>query len=147
MRVFKFSLLAAVLLVSVVSALPLAAGDFIRPPRGSALRAALLDVARPTFVFETSGPIEFVVAKLNVLDGWAFGAVTLQRPGGGKIDWSRTKYREDHEAGMFDPGQSFFLLRGGDAGWSVVEHAVGPTDVAWDWWRQQHRIPRSLFED
>ena len=23
--------------------------------------------------------------------------------------------------------------------------AVGPTDVAWDWWRQQHSLPQELF--
>jgi hypothetical protein len=27
-----------------------------------------------------------------------------------------------------------------------VEHAVGPTDVAWDAWRSDHHLPAALFE-
>ena len=30
-------------------------------------------------------------------------------------------------------------------GWTLVEFAVGPTDIAWDWWRQQHSLPQDLF--
>lgn len=123
------------------------AGDFHQPPKGSALRASLLDTARPTFEQETGGPIEFVITTLNVWNEWAYGDVKLQRPGGQPIDWRRTKFAEDYAQGMFDPEHNLFLLQEGGDGWTLVEYAIGPTDVAWDWWRQQHNLPMQLFQD
>jgi hypothetical protein len=103
-----------------------------QPPRGSQLRTQLLDAARPVFERETNGSIELVVRRLNVLGDWAFGDVHLQRPGGGQIDWRKTKYADDFSAGMFDPGGSFFLLRRTGTIWKVMEYSTGPTDVVWD---------------
>jgi hypothetical protein len=123
-----------------------AAQSVTQPPHGSGLRKELLDAARPTFEKETAGPIEFVVHRLNVLGGWAFGDVLLQRPGGRKIDWSKTKYAEDERNGAFDPGGAFFLLKQSGSNWTVVEFATGPTDVAWDFWREEHHLPSQLFE-
>ena len=87
------------------------------------MRGELLDAARPAFAAETGGPVEFSVRRLAVLGDWAFGDVSLQRPG----------------------GYAFFLLRKTSGGWSVAEISVGPTDVAWDWWRQKYKIPETLF--
>lgn len=116
--------------------------------RGTHLRGEILDAARPLFERETGGPVEFVVNTLNVYDVWAFANVRAQRPGGGAIDWSRTKFGEDMAHGMFDPASSFVLLRRADSGaWMLVEYAIGPTDVAWDWWRQQLDLPEALFLD
>jgi hypothetical protein len=121
------------------------AGDVHQPPKGSPLRSSILDAARPVFERETGGPVEFVVTTLNVWDTWAYGDVKLQRPGGQPIDWRRTKFAEDYAQGMFDPEHNLFLLQQGGGGWALVEYAIGPTDVAWDWWRQQNRLPAELF--
>ena len=117
-----------------------------QPPQGSPFRKELLDAARPVFEKESEGPVEFVVHRLNVMDRWAFGDVLLQRPGGRKIDWSKTKYAEDEKNGAFDSGGSFFLLKRSGANWTVAEFATGPTDVAWDSWRQDYHLPSRLFE-
>jgi hypothetical protein len=117
-----------------------------QPPQGTRLRKELLDAARPVFEKETEGPVEFVVHRLNVMDGWAFGDVFLQRPGGRKIDWSKTKYAEEERNGAFDSGGCFFLLKRSGANWTVVEFVTGPTDVAWDAWRQDRHLPSQLFE-
>ena len=123
-----------------------AAQSVTQPPQGSRLRKELLDAARPVFERETEGPVEFVVHRLNVMDGWAFGDVSLQRPGGGRINWSKTKFAEAEKYGAFDPGGSFFLLKHSGSNWTVVEFATGPTDVAWDSWRQDRQLPGQLFE-
>jgi hypothetical protein len=117
-----------------------------QPPQGSRLRKELLDAARPVFERETDGPVEFVVHRLNVMGEWAFGDVFLQRPGGGRIVWSKTKFAEAEKYGAFDPGGSFFLLKQSGSNWTVVEFATGPTDVAWDSWRQDRHLPGQLFE-
>ncbi len=136
---------ALCLLAPGLSASSAGAGDFHSPPKGSALRTGILDAARPTFEKEIGGPIEFVVTTLNVYDDWAYGDVKIQRPGGKPIDWSKTKFAEDFKQGMLETGHNLFLLQEGGDGWGMVEYAIGPTDVAWDWWRQQHNLPAELF--
>jgi hypothetical protein len=113
---------------------------------GSPLRAELLDAARPVFENETKGSVEFVVRQLNVWQDWAFGDVTLQRPAGRPIDWRKTEYADDFKNGYFDPAGSFFLVRKVGTHWAVVEHATGPTDIAWDGWRINHHLPEALFD-
>lgn len=137
-----FSLL--ILLIGLAAG-PAAAVDVQSPPKGSPLRATLLDAARPTFEQEVGAPVEFVVGTLNVMEGWAYGDVKLQRPGGAPIDWSRTKFAEDFQQGMLETEHNLFLLQQSGDGWTLVEYALGPTDVAWDWWRQQRKLPAELF--
>lgn len=124
---------------------PASAQQVTQPAPGSALRAELLDAARPAFEKDVGGGIEFVVKRLNVMGDWAFGNVRLQRPGGAAIDWSNTQYASDFKQGMFDPGGSFFLLHR-SGGWRLVEFSTGPTDLVWDGWVTDHKLPRRLFE-
>jgi hypothetical protein len=125
---------------------PVAAQDVVmEPPKGSPLRKQLLDTARPAFEREIGGPIEFVITTLNVWGPWAYGDVKLQRPGGAPIDWRRTKFAEDYAQGMLETEHNLFLLWQGGAGWALMDFVIGPTDVAWDWWRQQHKLPAELF--
>jgi hypothetical protein len=116
------------------------------PPRGSPLRAELMDALRPTVMSEIGGPIEFLVKELRVMPPWAYAFVHPQRPGGAAIDWSRTKFKEDVDQGVM--GEDVMaLLRHDGARWNVVEYAIGPTDVTWDGWRQNRRLPPRLFTD
>jgi hypothetical protein len=103
----------------------------MRAERGSALRAELLDAARPIFEVETDGPVEFVVNRLNVMASGHSVRFGSQRPNSVPIDWEDTRYAEDFEAGMFDPAESDFLLRRISNRWTVVAYATGPTDVVW----------------
>jgi hypothetical protein len=138
MRVVLY--LALAILLPALAAVPAAAGEIYAPPKGSPLRARLLDAAS-----EVGAPVEFVVRTLNVMDGWAFGNVKLQRPGGVPIDWRRTKFADDLAHGMLETESNFFLLQQTQDDWTLVEVAIGPTDVAWDWWREQRKLPYELF--
>ncbi len=140
-RMHRLILAAAMLLAGIA---PLAAQT--SPPRGSPQRAELMDALRPTAMTEIGGPIEFVVKELRVIPPWAYVFVRPQRPGGAPIDWRRTKFREDYEAGILGD-DIMALLRHDGARWNVVEYAIGPSDVAWDGWRQERRLPRRLFTD
>lgn len=120
--------------------------QMIKPQPGSALRAEILDAARPVFQSDTQGPVEFVVRRFTVIGEWAYGEVYVQRPGGEAIDWNQTRYADDFKAGMFDPAASDFLLRKSGRTWSVIEYALGPTDVVWVSWRLDHRLPLALFQ-
>jgi hypothetical protein len=135
-------LFAAALLVTAAS--PLAAQT--TPPKGSPLRAELMDAFRPTVEAEIGGPIEFVVIDLRVMGPWAYARVRPQRPGGRAIDWNRTKFREDMKQGYMSD-LSLALLRRSGSGWRVVEYAIGPSDAPWDGWDKTHGVSRRLFTD
>jgi hypothetical protein len=134
------TLLAIALIVTGV--MPLAAQT--TPPRGSPERTALLDALRPTLVKEIGGPIELVVTIMRVVEPWAYLHVKPTRPGGTRIDWSRTKFGEDMKQGFMSEGTMALLHREG-SGWKIVEIAIGPSDVAWDGWIAPHGVPRKLF--
>lgn len=141
-------MVCVLVLVSVMSgATPLAiASDVTVIERSDPLRAKLLNAARSVFERATGGEVEFVVKRLAEQNGWAFGHVVLQRPGGGKINWQQTKFAEDLEQGMFDPAASFFLLQKSGTDWVVREYSVGPTDVVWDGWRHELGLSMDLFQ-
>jgi len=121
------------------------AATIVSPQRGTPLRAAVLNALRPSVEKETGGHVIFSVYALNVMGEWAYVSSEPRRPGGGKIDWRKTKYRRAYEADMFS-GQVLALLRRQGGDWKVVELAVGPTDVAWIEWVKNYRLPEALFK-
>lgn len=84
--------------------------SLLLPAPESSLRIEILNAARPTFIAETGGPIEFVVHRLAVLGDWAFGDVTLERPQGAAIDWSKTKYADQYAYPKTTSDITLFLL-------------------------------------
>ena len=93
--------------------------------QGSAQRRAILDAIRPAVEAQLGPDIEFVVHELRIVGGWAFVAATPQRRGG----WPINGY--DYFPDFDDMGglevQAVLRLRGGR--WTVVEQAIGATDV------------------
>lgn len=117
----------------------------LTPPRGSALRKAVLDALRPRVEREIGAPVEFLVSLIHVDGPWAFVSVTPQRPGGRPIDWSRTRYADAWKNDwMSDVIQALLWHSGGR--WRVREFAFGPTDVPWIPWPQKYGLPVSFFE-
>ncbi|MCB1486905.1 MAG: hypothetical protein KDJ88_05535 [Bauldia sp.] len=136
---------AALMAILVVSA---TAGsvraEVTTPPRGSPLRAAILDGLRPMVEAEVGAPVEFVVEDLRVIGEWAFAYVTPQRPGGGEIFYVYTRYQAAVDEGMFDD-QVYALLRETPAGWLVYEYRLGATDVPWLEWGRLYPVPWEVF--
>jgi hypothetical protein len=130
----------AFLMVALIGAAPA-----LEPPRGSAVRAAIIDALRVRVEFDLGAPIMFKVSALNVEGRWAFVSARPTRPGSEAFDWSRTRYaRQIASDTMSDVIQG--LLRADGARWVVVEYALGPTDVPWESWATKHRIARRFFE-
>ncbi len=114
------------------------------PPRGSPLRAAILDGLRPMVEAEVGKPVEFVVRQMRVVGEWAFVLVTPQRPGGGPIPYLYTRYQAAVDAGAFDD-QVAALLRETPSGWLVYEYNLGATDVPWVDWGGFYPVPPEVF--
>jgi hypothetical protein len=107
-----------------------------QPVSGSAQRAALMNALRPAIERELGGPIEFVVSRADVRDGWALVIADPQRPGGGAIT-PPAGFDSEFRDGLTVNG----VLRFSGNGWTLVDHAIGPTDV---WYCGLDGPPRAL---
>jgi hypothetical protein len=110
-----------------------------QPAPGSAQRAAIMDALRPVIERKLAGPVEFVVRRAAVQDGWALVIADPQRPGGGKINPRRHFPNEVVE--FMDGLTVNGILRFSGGGWTLVDHAIGPTDV---WYCGVEGPPKSL---
>ena len=99
------------------------------PARGTPERRNILDAIRPMIEVRVGPPVEFVVDWMRAGSGWAFVQVSPQRPGGGRIDISRTTFALQAE--YMDGLMTFALLRYQYNRWNLVDFVVGPTDVFW----------------
>ncbi|HEY5711826.1 MAG TPA: hypothetical protein VIT38_08020 [Allosphingosinicella sp.] len=97
-----------------------------QPAPNSPQRRAILDALRPAVARALGNPIEFVVTTARVHDGWALVVAEPQRPGGGRIDIRRA-YPRDWENMDGLTVTAILRFRGGR--WTLVDHAIGATDV------------------
>ena len=122
-----FALLAAgLMLAGAAPGLAQAVGPSAQPASDSPQRRALLDVMRPRIEEMIGAPIEFVVTRAAVQDGWALVIAEPQRPGGGPID-GRSAFPNDWD--NMDGLTVTAILRFRAGHWSVAEDAIGATDV------------------
>lgn len=113
----------------MASTSPAHAQAVYEPARGTAERKQILNAIRPMMEARLGPPVEFVVDWMRSGNGWAFVQVSPQRPGGGRIDLSRTTYAMQAE--YMDGVSTFALLRYQYDRWNLIDYAVGPTDVFW----------------
>ena len=116
-------------LVVILAASPALAWQ--EPPRGSDLRADLMDAIRPIMEWDLGPPVEFVVHQLRVDGDRAFVSAHAQRPGGTQIDLTTTPMAQ---RGHYDPHVSDgstvqALLQRSGRMWVPVHLAIGATDV------------------
>lgn len=132
------------LISSLAFALSASAQRVYTPEKGSAERKAILDALRAPVERELKQPIIFAVDNLNVSGNWAFVGGTPQTSGGGRPNYSRTKYADAIDSGAFD-NNIFALLKKSAGKWKVVTHLIGCTDVCYATWWKDHRAPKALY--
>lgn len=124
----------ALVFLAIAAMLPAAAEAQVT----GAQRRAILDAMRPAIERRLGAPVEFVVRRIGVRDGWALVIADPQRPGGGRIDGRRI-FGEDFEYMDGLTVNAVLRLTGGR--WRLVDHAIGPTDV---WYCGVEGPPRAL---
>lgn len=144
-RMRRAILFASCLLLAATpaSAVPESAPRAIE--RADPLRRILLDALRPEVERDLGQKLIFVVDLLRVQDGWAFATLAPRTPAGAQIDFSRTRHAERQREGMLDGDTIHALLRWTGGKWKIVTWVIGPTDVAWAGWPEEHGAPQSLF--
>lgn len=114
-------------------------------PPTLAERKAILDAFRPTVSRALrKKPFKFVVRHLGTGKGWAFLDATIVGPNGKPISFAGTEHAQDERDGMVSNAVSA-LLRWNGKRWTLIDHALFPTDVPWDGWWNQYAAPRSIF--
>jgi hypothetical protein len=114
--------------------------------RADPVRKQLLDALRPTVEADLEQTVEFRVTSLKVQDGWAFAVVVPQKVGGGRIDYLRTRYASEVEAGVFDGGILYALLHREAGAWTTKAFLMAPNDVAWSNWPQEYGAPAAVMD-
>lgn len=113
-------------------------------PVDAATRRAILDSARVPVAEALGKPVLFRVAHLGASGDWAFLRADMEGPGGRPIDYAGTSLAEPARHGAVSRSYAALLKRRG-AGWTVVAHAIGPSDMAWEDWPTRHGAPRAIF--
>lgn len=104
-------------------------------------RAAILDRLRIPVSSDLKTLVEFVVKRARICGDWAFVLATPQKKGGSAIRWAATVCAGDtsHFAGG--------LMRRDGTGWTLVEYALCPSDVAWSDWPDKFGAPQAVFDE
>lgn len=108
--------------------------------QGSAQRRAILDAMRPAVENRLGRNVEFRVTRITVRGGWALVIAEPQRRGGGRIN--PRQYFAADELEYMDGLTINAVLRHTGRGWTLVDHAIGPTDV---WYCGVQGPPRGTF--
>ena len=97
------------------------------------------------------------VERMDRIGPWVFLLGNMRAPDGGRPDFSGTRFADASEQGAMSDlyvallrhdspaapsGDTTFPA---DGTWVVLDHAIGPGDVAWLGWPQEHAAPRALF--
>jgi hypothetical protein len=86
----------------------------------------------------------FQVDHLSVKDGFAFVSGRPLQPDGKRIDYTKTRYRQELADGVF-ADHLVALLRKSGSGWTLVTNQLGATDVPWVGWAKRYGAPREIF--
>jgi ABC-type phosphate transport system substrate-binding protein len=111
---------------------------------GDPERTRILDALRPTVERDLGQQVRFVVERLRTGGGFAALRGRSVRPDGGKIDYTKTSYKDAVEAGAFDDQVFALLQMRGDA-WTVLKCDIGDTDWPGDHWLYEYEVPYDLF--
>jgi hypothetical protein len=115
-------------------------------PAADGTTQEVLDALTPVVAQDIGQPVSLQTTNVNVRDEWAFVTAQPRKPDGSAIDWSTTAYAQRAADGVLDgDGTTYALLKNENGAWTVLEHVVGPTDVAWIEWAGEHGVPPDIL--
>lgn len=143
-------LIAVVALVAACS--PPAATTTIEAPETPAAPSAdaqtetLLSILTPLVAAEVGQPVSLQTTTVNVRDEWAYVVADVRNADGTQIDWMTTNLASRYENGAMDTGGGLHaLLKNENGTWTLLEHVIAPTDVAWLDWAAGHGVPPDVL--
>ena len=125
--------------------------ETLQPPGIQALRqddpdyAPLVEAGSAPLRDALGDRVALRVDKLDRSGAWAFLQGTLQSPDGGRPDYAQTRYAERAAQGGMSDAYVVLLKHEDDGAWRVIDHALGPSDLAWLPWPREHGAPPALL--
>lgn len=115
-------------------------------PSADAATQALLDVLTPVVAAEVGQPVSLRTETVTVRDEWAYVDAAVLKADGSAIDWTATYLASRYENGAMDEGGGVHaLLKNENGTWTLLEHVIAPTDVAWIDWAARHGVPPDIL--
>lgn len=115
-------------------------------PSPDATAQTLFNVLTPMISTEVGKPVSLVANSVNVRDEWAYVDAQVRNADGSAIDWTTTNLASAYENGAMDTGGGVHaLLKNENGVWTVLEHVIAPTDVAWIEWAGRHGVPPDVL--
>ncbi len=146
MRVMLFAIAALAAACSPPAATTTETPETPAAPSPDATTQALVTALTPVVSQEIGQPVSLQTTNVNVRDEWAFVVAQPRKPDGSAIDWSTTSFAQRAADGVLDgDGTTYALLKQENGAWTVLEHAIGPTDVAWIEWASEHGVPADIL--
>ncbi|TDZ43108.1 hypothetical protein [Mycobacteroides franklinii] len=146
MRISSFSRYVFIAAFSLTLGLSTAACAPADPnPNPSADRDHVVATVLPRLESELGKPVGLDVKTLNIADGWAMIDGKILDKNGQLVDYAGTKYAPE----IAGPKSKRYdgLLKEIDGKWSIMESAIGPTDVRWVGWKVKYpEAPAQIFD-
>lgn len=115
------------------------------------IREAVLQVATARLDDAFGDRVRVEVEYLNRIGPWVFLRGKL-RGTGERPYYAGTVYESRRADGVMSDAYVVLLKKTSDTGadndarsWGVADYAIGPTDVAWLTWPDEHEAPPALF--
>ena len=89
---------------------------------------------------------KMVVKELWVKNGFAYFIGQVKNESGKNIDFKKTVYKDEVEAGVFDGDGTNALLKKTGSKWKVLAVVIGPSDVPWGCWWKEFKAPKDIFD-
>lgn len=107
-------------------------------------RSAVLDAARTPVAQALHKPVMFKVRHLAQAGDWAFLLADMEEHGAAPLDYRDTPMAAPAAQGYMSRKYAALLRKDGER-WTVVEKAIGPSDVPWGGWAKRYGAPDSIF--
>ncbi len=119
------------------------AQGIIEPKRGTALRKDLLDTVRVKVERDVKSNVLFKVETLRTDGNWAFLSAVPVTSSLAEIDYTKTKFAQQYEQGMFDNVVAA-LLKKNDVRWQIIEYSIGATGADFVDWPLKYGVPKLI---
>ncbi|MEV6909152.1 hypothetical protein [Amycolatopsis sp. NPDC051071] len=119
---------------------------------GDPVREAVLQAATARLYDAFGDRVRLAVERLDRIGPWVFLQGTMHGAEIGRPYYVGTGYEARRADGVMSDVYVALLKKTGEPGtdndarsWRLSDHAIGPTDVAWLTWPDEHEAPRALF--
>ncbi|MEV7555705.1 hypothetical protein AB0N89_39320 [Amycolatopsis sp. NPDC089917] len=119
---------------------------------GDPVREAVFRAATARLDEEFGDQVQVAVEQFDRLGPWVFLQGTMRGTQAGRPYYAGTIYENKRADGVMSDVYVALLKKTSETtvdddprSWRLARYAIGPTDVAWLTWPDEHEVPQALF--